>query len=104
MVRRLADPRSFERGQAYLSAGAVRSLAFDAGALSAIVGGTSDYQVRLELTPDGLDWSCSCPYGETGEFCKHCVATALAWEEDDEPSAAENGQLLEFLRSQDAAW
>lgn len=104
MVRRLADPRSFERGQAYLSAGAVRSLALDAGALRAIVGGTSDYQVRLELAPDGLDWSCSCPYGETGEFCKHCVATALAWEQDDPPSAGEDRQLLEFLRSRDAVW
>ena len=26
-----------------------------------------------------LDYSCDCPVGSDGAFCKHCVAAALAW-------------------------
>jgi uncharacterized Zn finger protein len=29
-----------------------------------------------------IDYSCSCPMGDDGEFCKHCVAVALAWIDD----------------------
>jgi uncharacterized Zn finger protein len=28
---------------------------------------------------DGLDYSCDCPLGVDGAFCKHCVAVGLAW-------------------------
>ena len=26
-----------------------------------------------------LDYTCNCPVGSEGTFCKHCIATALAW-------------------------
>jgi uncharacterized Zn finger protein len=104
----LADPRSFERGQAYFAASLVRSLSDDGESVTATVEGTSVYRAGLGLTPDGLDWWCSCPYGETGEFCKHCVATALAWQEargeSEESESADDKRLREFLRAQEPEW
>ncbi len=56
-IELLADPRSFMRGLVYLR------------------------ERRVEID-DGRDpkvaWSCTCPVGEDGGFCKHCVAIALA--------------------------
>src|SRR5437879_5725409 len=78
-VRRLADPRSFARGQAYFATGRVRRFVVDGASVTATVDGTNVYRVRLEITDTDLDGQCSCPYGQDGMFCKHCVAVALAW-------------------------
>jgi hypothetical protein len=37
------------------------------------------YELRLILGRDGLDGECDCPWGEEGNFCKHCVAVALVY-------------------------
>ncbi len=34
------------------------------------------------MGPAGLSGSCDCPWGEEGNFCKHCVAVALVYEYD----------------------
>lgn len=109
-VRRLADARSFERGRAYFDAGRVRRFIVNGRAATATVDGTSVYWVRLEITAGGLGGECSCPYGQEGVFCKHCVAAALAWleaggqagEPRSEPVADEG--LREYLLAQDPAW
>ena len=109
-VRRLADARSFERGQAYFAAGRVRRFTVDGASVAATVGGTSLYRVRLEITGTGLGGRCSCPYGQEGVFCKHCVAAALAWLEaggevgEARTQPITDGRLREFLRGQDPAW
>jgi uncharacterized Zn finger protein len=41
------------------------------------VFGTDEYEVQLTVTERGLAGECSCPYGQDGFFCKHCVATGL---------------------------
>ncbi|MEV8442905.1 SWIM zinc finger family protein [Actinosynnema sp. NPDC051121] len=76
-VRRLADPRSFERGEEYFADGRVRRISVDGTTVSATVDGTHAYRVRLDVTRSGLRGRCSCPHDV--EFCKHCVAVALAW-------------------------
>ena len=44
----------------------------------ATVHGTGRYRVRLTGSEDGvLDGECICPYGQEGNFCKHCVAVGL---------------------------
>ena len=43
----------------------------------ATVHGSDAYQVRLYDTDGELDGECDCPYGEQGNFCKHCVAVGL---------------------------
>ena len=68
----------FDRGDDYHSGGHVYDLVEHAGVVVAKVSGTADYRVRLWVE-DGLAYSCDCPLGVDGEFCKHCLATGLAW-------------------------
>jgi uncharacterized Zn finger protein len=76
-VRDLADPKSFSRGEKYFAEGHVRRLSVDGTSVSATVDGTQAYRVRLDVTRSGLRGRCSCPHDV--DFCKHCVAVALAW-------------------------
>ena len=78
-LRHMAGERSFERGEEYFSDGSVRSLAEHAGTLSAKVLGTRPYKVKLWIEDGGLGYSCTCPVGAEGGFCKHCVAVGLTW-------------------------
>lgn len=78
-LREMAGGRSFERGQEYFSEGCVRGLAEHAGTITAKVQGTHDYRVKLWIKNGGVDYSCTCPVGADGDFCKHCVAVGLAW-------------------------
>jgi uncharacterized Zn finger protein len=77
-LRRLAGPRSFERGEAYFADGRVLSLGEHRGAVVAKVRGAETYSAKLWVDGKKLDYSCDCPRGDDGEFCKHCVAVGLA--------------------------
>ncbi len=78
-IRRLADAGSLERGAQYAERGRVRDVRLDGDLLVAEVVGTRAYRVRL--WPEGTDLAhvCTCPMGEQGVFCKHCVAAGLDW-------------------------
>lgn len=78
-LRRLAGAPSFERGEDYFVGGHVHALAEYEGTLSARVSGARDYGVKVWAGAGGLEFSCTCPVGSDGEFCKHCVAVGLAW-------------------------
>lgn len=83
----LASAPSYERGLAYLEAGRVGSLRASAGRVGATVQGSEGYRVELRTEGEKLHFSCSCPVGRQGAFCKHCVAVALAWlREHDDPA------------------
>ena len=79
MLRRLAGPKSFERGEDYFAFGQVTSLVEHAGKLTATVQGTDEYRVTLFAKGDTLASDCTCPMGADGAFCKHSVAVGLAW-------------------------
>jgi uncharacterized Zn finger protein len=79
VIHRLAGAQSYQRGQDYFSHGHVESLEDDADGVRALVRGTQDYTVTLTADDGVLDYSCDCPVGSDGAFCKHCVAAALAW-------------------------
>lgn len=88
-LRRLAGPRSFERGLHYSRDRRTKKLRVADDEASAIVRGTHDYKVRLWIQDGGPGFECTCPMGETGGFCKHCVAVGLALAgEEAEPSSA----------------
>ncbi|MCX2922852.1 SWIM zinc finger family protein [Streptomyces sp. NEAU-W12] len=75
-LRALAGARSFERGLGCL--GAVSGLEVGEGSVTAVVHGTDVYEVELTLGGDeGVSGWCDCPYGQEGNFCKHCVAVGL---------------------------
>lgn len=79
-VKEYAPARAWERGQDYYNRGYVRSLSEYKGVITAKVKGTHTYSVRINVAvDDDFFYSCTCPMGDEGEFCKHCVATALAW-------------------------
>jgi len=56
-------------------------------------------------------WSCNCPVGEEGTFCKHCVAVALEEarpdrqskrpdrSSDQEPDGLSVGTQLDYIAS-----
>ena|SRR5688572_1545269 len=77
-LKRLATTRSFARGEAYFKDGRVHGLATHEGTCTAIVRGQDDYSVTLRSTEQGINYSCDCPIGLEGEFCKHLVAVGLA--------------------------
>lgn len=77
-LRRLAGSSSFGRGEDYFAGGHVRSLDEHRGAIAAKVQGSAAYAVKLWADGKELGYSCSCPRGNDGDFCKHCVAVALA--------------------------
>ena len=73
-LRRIAGPRSFERGEDYFANGQVGSLVDNEGTITAKVRGTQPYRVKLWVEGSELEYSCTCPVGNDGAFCKHCVA------------------------------
>jgi uncharacterized Zn finger protein len=79
VVRRLAGAQSYQRGLDYFSHGHVETLEGDDNGVRAVVRGNQDYTVTLTSDGGVLDYSCDCPVGSDGGFCKHCVAAALAW-------------------------
>ena len=83
-VAQLAGPRSYARGVGYHDDGRVEIDSQMDGRVEALVRGTVPYRVALWVQGRTVDWSCTCPMGEDREFCKHCVAVALALQQGDE--------------------
>jgi len=80
MLRLNANPKSFQRGEAYYESGAVISLTQRGNTLQADVEGNEPEPYRVCLTFDegGLTSThCTCSYS-FGGWCKHTVATLLA--------------------------
>ncbi|MBO0454154.1 SWIM zinc finger family protein [Candidatus Enterococcus murrayae] len=77
----LFEPRILERGLDYYQMGHVTNVIDEAGVLSAIVTGTQDYEVELDLSEeDNLGLFCECPYAADLNTCKHMAAVFFAWE------------------------
>lgn len=89
-IESLADPGSFLRGVGYQRAGRVDIGDRHGDAVTAVVRGSMPYQVELHRSPK-VAWSCTCPVGEEGTFCKHCVAVALEEAGPDRQSSAPTG-------------
>lgn len=78
-VRGWAGSRSYGRGERCFHGGHVSDLKAVKGRITATVYGTYPYRVMLWDAGDSVGYDCDCPVGQGGDFCKHCVATALAW-------------------------
>ena len=103
VIEKLAGERSFERGLAYFRGGAVERLASHRDRISARVVGTDVYVVKLWPDRGDLDWSCTCPVGQDGEFCKHLVATGLAWLSGREGGEEQTSSEIDAIRPTPAA-
>lgn len=80
-----AGERSYLRGVEYFREGRVKDLTEDRGMVIATVRGNRKYRVKLWGKMNQLHGTCNCPYGEEGNFCKHCVAVGLEWLESQKP-------------------
>jgi uncharacterized Zn finger protein len=103
-LRNLADGRAFSRGEDYAIAGRVRDLVERDGAITATVRGTRRYRVRLWEENGDLAFQCTCPVGDEGEFCKHCVAVGLVWLSNQDDAGdilqvSDGGAGLDKIRS-----
>lgn len=78
-IRRHANAKSFQRGEAYYEAGAVNAVTQRGDLLQADVVSTEGraYHVNLSFDGSGLtSVNCTCAYNLEG-WCKHVVATML---------------------------
>ncbi|MEH2348077.1 MAG: SWIM zinc finger family protein [Nostoc sp.] len=102
-IRRHANAKSFQRGEAYYEAGAVNAVTQRGHLLQADVAGTEarPYHVNLSFDSSGLtSANCTCAYNLDG-WCKHIVATMLvcARESENIEQRPTLEQLLERLDS-----
>ncbi len=71
---------SRSRGITYAAQGRVAVCDANDTWLAATVRGSREYQVDLELHGDRVIASCTCPYADGGEPCKHVWATLVVGE------------------------
>ncbi len=73
-----------ERGLNYYEEGYVTSLEETSTGYTAVVEGTEDYDVEIELRDDWVyDMTCTCPYAAEGNYCKHMAAVLYKIEEGE---------------------
>jgi len=88
-IEELAGSVFYERGLEYQKQGRVGPITESDDAIEATVSGERPYVVSLSVLLDQIAFDCTCPMGETGAFCKHCVALSLAWVDASLPHPAE---------------
>ncbi len=75
-IRNLCTDPVFERGQKYRNEGCIQRIERFHDVVTAIVQGSSQYDVTVEQGEKTIDARCTCPYDGAGE-CKHVVALLL---------------------------
>ncbi|MDZ7949507.1 SWIM zinc finger family protein [Nostoc sp. DedQUE09] len=106
-IRRHANAKSFQRGEAYYNAGAVNAVILRGHLLQADVVGTEarPYHVSLNFDSSGLtSVKCTCAYDYEG-WCKHIVATMLVCARNSEnieqrPTLEELLNRLNYIETQ----
>ncbi len=93
-LRDLADEGSWGRGVQYFKDKRVTTLLEDRGVVVAKVMGTQSYRVKLHVDEKDLVGERTCPLGDGGVFCKHCVAAGLAYLDDNKESRMEDGYIV----------
>ncbi len=73
-----------ERGLNYYEEGCVTLLEQTSTGYTAVVEGTDDYDVEIEIRADRVyDMTCTCPYAAEGNYCKHMAAVLYEIEEGE---------------------
>jgi hypothetical protein len=80
----LIDESILKRGLAYFKGGAITDFSeISNGEYEAIVSGTEDYTVQLEVKNNIIiEHNCDCPY-DIGPVCKHLVAVMFHLQQDE---------------------
>ena len=75
-IRNLCTDPVFERGQKYRNEGRIQRIERFDDVVTAVVQGSSHYNVTVERGKKTIDAWCTCPYDGAGEY-KHVVAVLL---------------------------
>lgn len=80
----IIDESILKRGLAYFKGGAITDFSeISSGEYEAIVSGTEDYTVQLEVENNTIiKHNCDCPY-DMGAVCKHVVAVIFHLQQDE---------------------
>ncbi len=83
-IRRLAGAQNYRRGLEYFHEARVKSVTEKNGGITASVQGSERYRIQIKIDKNSLEleYSCSCPVGMEGHFCRHLVAAGLQWLSD----------------------
>ncbi|ADD03757.1 SWIM zinc finger domain protein [Natrialba magadii ATCC 43099] len=95
-IRSLCTDAVFERGQRYHNEGRIQRIERFDDIVTAVVRGSSHYDVVVEWGADTIDARCTCPYDGAGE-CKHVVAVLLTVAAD--PPRDESEQVESLLQT-----
>ncbi|RZH67818.1 SWIM zinc finger family protein [Natrinema altunense] len=108
-VRDVCTDAVFERGERYLTEGRIHEMHRVDTTITAVVSGSRQYDVRVDLATDGFAPWCDCPYDGPGA-CKHVVAVLLRCVDDQPPdegnrldaalAGADADELRAFLRDE----
>jgi hypothetical protein len=81
--KRMFSPRVLERGCDYWSDGLVHLVSRTSSMVTAIVSGSEDYEVEIELGDKGAiaEMYCDCPHACDGNNCKHMAAVLYELED-----------------------
>ena len=93
----LFEPHILQRGAAYYHGAAVRDFKITDTQLTAVVLGTEDYTVAIDIK-DGIieAMSCTCPYAADGNNCKHMAAVLFAYQDTEEPALSADPDETEW--------
>jgi len=80
----LIDERILKRGLSYFKSGAITDFSeISSGEYEAIVSGTEEYTVQIEISNNIVtEHNCDCPY-DMGPVCKHVVAVIFHLQQDE---------------------
>ena len=109
IVRDVCTDAVFERGERYRAEGRIREIHRVDTTVTAVVSGSRQYDVRVDLATDGFAPWCDCPYDGPGS-CKHVIAVLLRCVDDPPPddgdrldtalNSADADELRAFLRAE----
>jgi uncharacterized Zn finger protein len=115
-LQRLAGETSYSRGVEYFDEGRVADVHLKGNCIHANVRGSRTYRVEMSTEAGEISYSCTCPFfQDTMAFCKHCVATGLAFLQANEVDGGASMRKVQaqqetdmkdleiFLKSQDKA-
>ena len=100
LIKDRVNDTVFERGFDYYQQGKVQQLKVNNHTIRAeVVGNSANYQITLNHTNHQFEGWCDCPASQNFDFCKHCVATSLAYidllEQSDKLQHCNSADLLQ---------
>ena len=106
LLTRLAGTAAFNRGEVYFQDGAVGEIKKSGHKILVEVQGNELYQVSLVHTENSFEGSCDCPASDNFDFCKHCVAAALQYRQnqtelEQQKQGGVEDRLLAYLSNLD---